>query len=254
MLIAPMLLAVGAVGRLTAPGLLCVAAALAAFCARSPALGFMELRARDRHEVSRGHDAVLAALYLSVVAVCGLSLIIVWERWILIWFAAGTLVGIGLYTAAFWYRRERAFGWQMVFIVALTQTGPTLYVAETGRLAAGALTLWALSVAYFASGLLYVYLRLDELKENKAVAASRRRLLVVSGGLTALAVAAGAFGPAPPWTALALLPTFGRAVYLNVVPRYSRRTLKAIGREELWMAVAFTALGLVVFFTALPGW
>jgi hypothetical protein len=196
----------------------------------------------------------LTTVYLAVVTACGLYLLIGWERWALGWFAGGTLLGIGLYTVIYWYRWDRAFGWQLVFVVGLTQAGPTLFVAEVGHLSAGALALWGLSAAYFSSGLLYVHLRLSELKESRAVIASRRRLLAVSGLLTAGAGAAGAFGLAPPWTALALLPTLGRAVYLSAVPRYSRTTLKSIGREELWMAVAFTALGLVAFFLAPPGW
>jgi hypothetical protein len=177
-----------------------------------------------------------------------------WERWTLVWFAAGTMVGVCLYTVAWWLRWDRAFGWQLVFIVGLTQAGPALYVAETGRMAAEALALWALAVAYFSSGLLYVYLRLSELKESRTVLASRRHLLIVTVFVTALAAVAGALGIAPTWSALALLPALGRALYLSLVPRLSKTTLKAIGREELWMAVAFTALGLVAFFLTPAGW
>lgn len=254
MIIAPMLLAVGAAGRLTVPGLLCVATALAAFCSRSPALALLQIRGHAHQETPARHDVVLTLIYLGLVSAFGLSLILVWERWTLVWFAAGTLLGIGLYTVACWYRLDRAFGWQVVFVVGLTQAGPALYVAEVGRLSAKALALWGLSSAYFSSGLLYVHLRLSELKESRTVVVSRRRLLAVSGLLTAGAAAAGALGLAPPWTALALFPTLGRAMYLRVVPKYSRMTLKAIGREELWMAVAFTALGFVAFFLVPPGW
>lgn len=254
MIIVPMVLAAVAARSLTAPGLLCVAAALAAFCSRSPALALLKLRGRPDPEIPPLHDAALAAVYVAAAAACGLALVVGWERWVLVWFAAGTLAGIGVYTLAYLLRWDRAFGWQLVFVVGLTQTGPALYVAEVGRLSTEAWALWGLTASYFFAGLLYVYLRLRELKENRPAQASRWRLLLVCAALTAGAALAGAYRLAPAWSALALLPTLGRAAYLAAAPKASRTTLKAIGREELWMAVAFTALGLMAFFLASPDW
>jgi hypothetical protein len=254
MLIAPMALAAGAAGHLGMPGLICVVAALAAFCARSPALSLLRVRGRARSEAPASHDAFLAAGYLLIAAASGSALIVGWERWTLVWFAAATLVGVGAYTVAYWWRWDQAIGWQVVFAVALTQTGPALYVAEVGRLQAEAVSLWILAAAYFSARLLVVHGRVRELKEHRALTAERWKQVGVDGLITAGAAVAGALRLAPPLVAIALLPALVRAAYLALVPRYSRTTLKAIGREELWMAVAFTALGLVAFLFVPPGW
>jgi hypothetical protein len=254
MLLVPVLLAVGASGQFGLPGLLWISAALASFCARSPALALLRVRGRGHGEVPALHDASLAAGYIVLALLGGGAVLVVWNRWTLLVFAALTLAGALAYGLAYWARWDRAFGWQVIFVVALTQTGPSVYVAETGRLWPEGLALWGLAVAHFTVGLLYVHLRLRELRESRASPSDRWRLVVVAAVSVAAVILASFYHLAPPASAVALLPALARALHLAAFGSFRKTTLKSLGREELWMALAFGGLGLVAFLLTPQGW
>lgn len=150
-------------------------------------------------------------------------------------------------------RFDRSVVGELLAVPALTLTGPAAAVVATGELGAGAWTVWALSVAYFGSGMLFVKMLLDGWKRGRRGLGVRTAPLAVGtvawhslvlAGLVAVSLI-GLDG-AWPWLPLAYLPCVARAAWGFARLGRPLPRLVAVGVSEAVLAVVFVSVAAAV--------
>jgi hypothetical protein len=249
MLYVPLAIGVAAVQVPLAAALLLVLAATAAFLGQAATA---EL-ATSRPRAGASGWALACGL---LVAGAGAALVRLTDRpsLLLLGLPAAALLAVHLHLkrGPARLRLDRHPAGQLLAAATLVLTGPAAWLAGGGGFP-GALLLWGSCLAAFASGILYVNLRLDAVKLGKGLDdAARwrlaRPLLAYHAALGALAIAAYAW--LPPFRAalvtLAMLPFLLRATVGVWRLKPGVPSFKRIGMAEaaisLWFAACLVGL------------
>lgn len=245
MLALPLMLG-AAVGGLSGRHALLTVAALAVF------LGQDLIRRRVRGRLAPSSVSWLAACG-AVAVVSGAALLLLVPPAVRLGLLALGAVGGAIFLALLWAlarpggkRFDRSVVGELLAVPALTLTGPAAVMVGGGT-ATQAATVWALSVAWFGGGMLFVKMLLDGWKRGRrGLAVHRSPLAVGTLGLHAATLAALAVSPmGTPWLALAYLPAVARALWgFSRLGRPLPR-LMTLGIAEAALAVVFFCAALI---------
>lgn len=133
--------------------LLLTLALLAAFFAHAP----LEVIAKPNVNAAAKQRAKnWLAIYLVVLALCGITLLIVWQRWGLLWLALPAAIPLGVDLISRKWRKQRSLGVRLTGIGGLVLSAPAAYYLATGELDGLSLALWSVNFVYFGSSLFFV--------------------------------------------------------------------------------------------------
>ncbi|HSE97736.1 MAG TPA: YwiC-like family protein [Blastocatellia bacterium] len=207
------------------------------FIARESLINWWRARRQNRPSDGAGRAALI---YLSLAALAGSPLIIVYRLYWLAAFAAvgALLLAINAEQAA--RRQDRTIAGEFMAIGGLTLTSAAACYVASGRWENAALWLWALCALYFASSIFYVKLRVYTLNPRKEE--SRRRMWFASAwyhlSLLAGLAAFAATGSLSLLALIAFAPALGRTFWFLARPA-REINLKRIGFIEIAYSLVF---------------
>ena len=192
-------------------------------------------------------------VYLLVAGATGLPLLLIWQRWDLLWLGLAALAMMVVSLVAVRRRHQRSFVLRWFGIGGLALSAPAAYYIITGRLDGLALGLWVACWIYFTGTLIYVRMWFEAKKHEKTKSASRLpypswlfKTTWLYGILATLIMigmfALNLFSPA---ILLAYLPMVIRLVYTAWKPP-TWIPIKRLGILEGWQSVFFVAVLLLV--------
>jgi hypothetical protein len=239
MLYIPLLLGLIAAWQFPWRSLLLIAAATFAFLARAP----LQAWVRASHWGTDSREPARYALaYLIFATTLGGWLIVGWQLWgLLLPIAAGTgILALNLYQSV--QRTEKTLAGEVMAAGAMALTGPAAYYAAVRFWSFEALGVWALSVAFFTSGILYVKLRIAAMHEKTPGERARLQMLCADYHLLLavsliVLVSAGMLGPL---AAAGFAPVIARGLWSSF-GRPGRIELRRAG----WLEVAWSLVFLV---------
>jgi hypothetical protein len=171
------------------------------------------------------------AVLLAGSAAAAVPLLVVWQLWWLIGFAACAAPLAGRPTG-------RTVREQLIGMAGLTLTAPAAWYVATGNLDATAWRLWLLNVAYFAGGVFYVRMHLNAAKK---LPGCRTGNLVYHAALAVLLLALGCWGVVAWPVTLAFAPLVVRA-FVGAARLSPVLRIKRLGWTEVAHSVAFAVL------------
>jgi hypothetical protein len=245
MLYVPLLLGTLVGGGFSSSVLLLTLAATFLFVSREPALAW--LRARQRGKDGRAGARALA-LYLGLAALPGAPLLLLRGYWGLAPLAVAGLLLLALNLRGALRREERTIAGEVLAIAGLTLTAPAAYyVASGGNWNGASFALWALSMAYFTSSVLYVKHRiLTRTQHTEERDRARRHSALYHGALAAVLLSTVAARMGDWLLFLAFAPVLGRAFWHLAWPSRELR-LQRIGWLEVGYSVVFLTLVTISF-------
>jgi len=141
-------------------------------------------------------------------------------------------------------RADRTLGAELLGAVGLTLVGPVTHAVAVGRLEPMALRLWLPLTLFFASGVFYIRMRIQEMLARRAGRASSpalRPCLAYHALLLVVAPVLAAAGLVPWATVPAFLPALARAA-AGARARGAAVDVRRLGWLETGVTVAFVAL------------
>jgi hypothetical protein len=247
MLYVPLVLALLCERHLSWPILWLTLSATALFLARTPLQTWARFSHWQRDPAQPRRSAVLL---LAAAGITALPLFVWWNFYGLLLLAAvgAAILGLNIWQSV--RREERTVGGELLALGAMVLTAPAAhYVARGGEWHTLALILWTLCFAFFASGVLYVKLRIAAMHEKKPGEKARllRACVAYHLGLLGVLLAATAQGWIHPLLAAAFAPLIFRALW-PVLRGLGRVNLKRAG----WLEVAWSILFLVLVSLGYP--
>jgi hypothetical protein len=218
-------------------------AATFAFLSRAP----LQAAARAwRWGQAFGEPLKFGGIYLAGAGLCGGWLVASGRPGLLLPAGAGTaILAVDLLRSI--DRQEKTLGAELLAAAGLSLTAPAAHYVALGRWSAEAWVLWVLCAAFFASGILYIKLRIAGIHEKKPGQRQRlRRLCGAYHALLPVLLAAAAVAERLPWAALlAFAPVIARGLRSSFGP-LPKLDLRRAGRLEVtWSLVFLFALGFV---------
>lgn len=247
-LLVPFLTAAAIAGGFNFGVALALMAALLAFLARTP-LEFLLVPAQRRllPEVSVAGAGLSAALFGGGALAAAAALALGWglTRW---------LLGLGSVTLALFVlhllraRRGAAQGWAASFLAtgALTLSAPLAWLAARGGLDLTGVSVWLLNLAFFASGLVYVRMRIRALGARTPAGEAARLVWAFHLGVLGLAVTLALLRWASPLVVLPFGLAAARAAW-GTRQFGQRFALRQLGWTEVAHSVVFAALLVAAF-------
>ncbi len=247
MFVAPLLVGIGAGGRLNAELALFIATAFGFFLLRYPLM----LAIKSRSETARLAASKWSAGYGALTVVAGAVLMLLSQLWLLIPIALLGFISLAVYL---WYASRRAemttIG-EWVGIAGLALGAPGAYLVATRQLDATAAALYLLNVLYFGGTVFYVKFRVREQPRLAKSALDWRSLLwagritlvyhfLAIGGVVLFAV----FGFVPALAPLAFVLPMCKTVG-GVLKPAARLNMRRLGLIEVGLTTFFA---LVVLF------
>lgn len=204
------------------------------------------------NETARKKARIWLGVYLAVTLLSGAPLVLLWQRWSLVWLAIPATLPLITFLIAKRWRKQRSLGVRWLGIAGLVVSGPACYYLVTGLLDEVALGLWAVGLVYFGSSLFYVRIWFEAKKREK----TRPKEARIPGWLLAmtlaylvlgyLVVAGLAVWLILPWTALLVFApmTAKMLMALHRPPTYI--PIKQVGLFEFAQSFVFAILLLLV--------
>lgn len=224
-------------------------ALLAAFFVHAP----LEVIARPNvNAAARQRAQTWLAIYLLILAFCGFSLLVAWQRWGLLWLVIPASIPLGIDLISRRWRKQRSLGVRLPGIAGLVLSAPAAYYVATGKLDSLALVLWVVNFVYFGSTLFYVRIWFEAKRLEKTRKPGQARipgwlmqitLLYHLGG--ALLVTGLVVVGFVPWTVfLAFAPLTAKLrMSLRRPPTYI--SIKKVGQFEFAQSFVFALLLIV---------
>ncbi len=237
MLYVPFALGVLVAGRVSVSVLLLFLATTAIFISRESLLVWWRSRNRGRRN---DHAGRLLLTYVIIVALTGVPLVLVYRLyWLLPLSAIGAaLLGLnGMQATEF---KDRTVASEIMAILGLTMTAPAAYYVGSTQWGPMALALWALSVAYFASSVFYIKLRVAGLHARRPVDKQRARTQCIGYHSTLLAslVTLALTQSLPLSGLIAFAPVLTRTMWSLLRPA-PQLNLRRIGTAEIIYSLIF---------------
>lgn len=250
MLYAPLLIGLAGVQPFQAvPALLLILAVTGAFLAQNAAGLLIKPRPKPG-------TAFWTAVFTTVMAASGLTLLVGYGRWELLWIGAATLALFGVHAALLkgpvMFRMDR-FQWsQLLAVGGLALTAPAAFVVAQGHISPMAWLVWGASVLYFGSGVFNVNMHFAAAKhkgelDRAGKRAASRDNVIYHGLMAVILIAVLPQLPvvAAVLAALGYAPVLGRGLYATVTLTKKLPSLKQVGLRETAFACWF-ALCLIV--------
>lgn len=237
MLYVPMLTGLLAAGSFPTPVLLLALSATLVFIARESLLAWWRAKVWKRDSAGNGRRS---AIYLGLGALCAAPLILAYRLYLLIPIG---VAGTAALAANAWQagrREDRTTLAEVLAILGLTLTAPATYYVARGSWSVTALWLWGFNLAYFASSVFYIKLRVLTLHARREE--DRQRMRFYCGayhsflliGLVVLAVTRDA----SLFVLIAFVPVILRAFW-SVLRPANDLNLRRIGLLEIAYSVVF---------------
>lgn len=228
------------------PFLVCVTAL---FLAREPLACLVRQRQRNQPSPKTGFWWKWFWIYATVGVLAGLPLLLVWRFWDLLVPAGIALLVLGAHLIWINRKGERNLGAESLGVAGLCLTGVAATTVLRGRLDGESFQLWLLCAFFFASGLLYVRMRIARGVGKNAALATRRVILYHS--LLAILLVAGVLARRLSlFVGLAYAPALARAFWPLMNSDSGRLNLKRIGYLEVLYTLLFiVTCGLALRFS-----
>ena len=188
-------------------------------------------------------------IYGAVLLVCGLTLLLAWQLWGLVWLALPAAIPLVVDLVSRKWRKQRSLGVRLTGIIGLVLSAPAAYYVATGQLDALALGLWMVNLVYFGSTLFYVRIWFEAKRLEKTRKPGAAHIPGWLLQITLLYHAAGAaligglvWAEILPWTVfLVFLPLAVKlAMALRRPPTYI--SIKKVGLYEFAQSFVFALL------------
>lgn len=229
-------------GRLGVEWVLVVAAALLLFLAREPLAKLWRTRGRSVAAERRRGWLRWLAVEVGLGLAAGFVLVIGFQRWALLAFAA---IGAGLFLLHLSWsirRQDRTLGAELLGTVGLTAAAPASVAAlDQGGLELW-LTVWLACILYFASGVFFVRMRIAGAMRPAEWPRNRRLNLIyhlLLGGFVAADLTAGIL-PAGAW--IGFVPVVVRGLVYCLIPPRGPLNIRALGYTEVAYSAFFVAV------------
>ncbi|MGI5835775.1 MAG: YwiC-like family protein [Chloroflexota bacterium] len=205
---------------------------------------------RDKRCHLRKTQAILwLAIFWGIGGTSTIILLQAYQRWQLA--PLGVIAGIALVAALSFRRRsrwDRSWPVRLLYIAALSLSGPAAYYAASGDFSRPAFAVWFLAFLYSGASLFYVRLLTRSAHQQPGKQAKRvtnagvARQLGLYLALATLSLATLThFDWLPPLAGLAFIPLIVKLLWVPWRRNY-RPTLKEIGIAEVGHAAIFTVL------------
>jgi len=230
----------GAAGRPGLPTLLLLLGITALAFANGP----LSILARPAARERRRQALAWLAIYGAAAGAALLPLLLVFRMHFLIPFAAAAGAFLALRLLALRGRDDRSLPAELLGVAGLAMVGPVAHGATLGRLEPAALAVWLLLALYFASGIFYVRMRIQEMlaqRTSKPRSSAFRPCLAYHLLLLVAAPALVLAGVVPAAVLLAFAPALWRAAVGLRSPR-APLDIKRLGWAETRLTLAFVLL------------
>ncbi|MBS1788431.1 MAG: YwiC-like family protein [Acidobacteria bacterium] len=246
MVYVPFVLGVAVAGTVNLAVLLLLLATSALFISRESLLVWWRARKRGRQTQSATDSQRLLLIYLTVAALTGLPLMLVYKFYGLLLFgllAAAMLVLNGWKATDF---EDRTVQSELLAIAGMTMTAPAAYYVASGQWGPKTFWLWALSAAYFASSVFYVKLRVTGLHAKHPDDKQRARWQCVTyhGFLLVSLLALAITQSLSLFSLIAFAPVLARTAWSLGKPS-NQLNLKQIGIAEIIYSLIFLVFTVV---------
>ena len=196
---------------------------------------------RTRRRGSDGRESLRVMLvYLGLAGASSAPLILISHLFWLtpLGLAAIALLGVNAEQGA--RREDRTVTGEMIAILGLTLTAPTVYYVARGQWDEVALWLWALCALYFASSVFYVKLRVHWLNRRKEQARrqARVRCALYHTFLLAALLVLAVTGSLNLFALIAFTPVLARS-FSQLIKPTTQLNLRRIGVLEIVYSVVF---------------
>lgn len=250
MFAAPVLVGLGAAGRIDVPVILFALTALGFFLLRYPLM----LAIKSRAPQARRNALRWSAIYGLFTGLVGILLMLVTQLWLLVPIAALGMLSLAFYLWQAAHRAEMSTLGEWTGIAGLALGAPGAYLVATGTLNGLAWALYAFNVLFFGGTVFYVKFKVREqprLVPPSAGWATRLwagRLTLAYHALVTLAVAALALtGLVPALVVLGFVPMLCKAVGGVIALPPSRINFRRLGFIELGVTGLFTFAILLAY-------
>ena len=225
-------------------------AVVAAFCLRAPienSLPASPFRARGSAEWLW---AIAAASIYALAGVFAVTMLIRSGFFSLLWKLGMAAAGFfALQAALKRLGRSGRLPSEMIGVFGLTLAAAAGWAVAAGGFRQQALVIWILNGLFAADQVLYVQLRIREVRPAKVVSRSGSRIpLLAVEALIALLLIAGAHAGFIPWLALlAFLPVLVRGGAWSLRTDHGHLQIHRLGRSELLYSILFGLLLIAAF-------
>jgi hypothetical protein len=214
--------------------------------------GPLAVLSRGAASARRRQATAWLLIYVALAAAALLPLVLVFPMGFLVPFAAAAAGFLGLRLLLLRGRDERSLPAELTGVAALSMVGPVAHAVTLGRLEASALLLWLLLALFFASGIFYVRMRIQEMvarRTGRARSAAFRPCLAYHLVLLLLVPALVLAGLVPAAVLLAFAPALWRAG-AGLHARHAPLDIKRLGWAETRLTLAFILLLVGTFWLA----
>jgi hypothetical protein len=219
---------------------------LAAFFAHAPLEVVFKPNVNDR---ARHRAQTWLVIYGIILAVCGISLLLAWQLWGILWLALPALVPLVVDLISRKSRKQRSLGVRLTGIGGLVLSAPAGYYVATGKLDTLALGLWAVNLIYYGSSLFYVRVwfearRLEKVRKpgQTLVPDWLLKITLIYHSLGLLLFVGLALWGILPWTALLAFAPLGFKLGMALRRPPINIPIKQVGLFELSQSLVFTFL------------
>ena len=220
---------------------------MAAFFAHAPLEVIFKPNVNDR---ARHRARTWLIIYGIILAVCGISLILAWQLWGILWLALPAAIPLVVDLISRKSRKQRSLGVRLTGIGGLVLSAPAGYYVATGNLDTLALGLWAVNLIYYGSSLFYVRVWFEARRLGKdscnpvqtLVPAWLLKITLIYHGLGLLLFLGLALLGILPWTALLAFAPLGFKLGMALRRPPINIPIKQVGLFELSQSLVFTLL------------
>lgn len=190
-------------------------------------------------------------IYLTLGFLCGLPLVLVAGRPLLLLLAA---LAWGCFSLYLFLTRDKPKGLagDLAAVMGLTFTAPAAYYTLKGAIDATAFSVWILNLLFFFGTVFYVHMKIDARAAKKEFSALRERLnagkftLLYYLSMLAVIVMLVLIRIAPPQVIVAYLPMTVHAVY-GTIQLTNQVSFKRLGFALLGQSLIFGILFVMIF-------
>ncbi|MFB3816490.1 MAG: YwiC-like family protein [Candidatus Methylomirabilales bacterium] len=200
----------------------------------------------------RRQAAAWLLVYALVAGAALVPLVAVFRMHFLVPFAAAAAAFLGLRLFLLRGRDERSLPAELSGVAALSMGGPVAHAVTLGRFEPAGLLLWLLLALFFASGIFYVRMRIQEMlarRTGRARSAAFRPCLAYHLALLLLVPALVVARLVPAAVLLAFAPALWRAA-AGLRARHAPLDVKRLGWSETRLTLAFILLLVGTFWLA----
>jgi len=225
-------------------------AVLTAFCLRTPIENSLpESPFRARGSAEWRWVTVAASIY-ALTGALAVAMLIRTGFWDPLWKLG--LVAAGFFILQAFVRRLGRVGrlpGEMIGAFGLTLAAVAGWVVAAGKFGSQALAIWILNGLFASDQILFVQLRIREVRAVNGSSVSReRKLFLFVETCFALLLIGGAYAGFVPWLALlAFLPVFVRGGVWSLKRNHNRLQIHRLGKTELLYSILFGLLLIAAF-------